>query len=128
MVFSFGSYNQGNSKKMIYVLVLFWDALTKEKHPFSTQMAGRAGRRGLDSVGTVIIACFGSQPPDQVILRNMLTGLSTKLQSKFRLTYTMILNLLRVEVITLVAVVLFIFILLHYLLTCEISRICLSKV
>lgn len=61
-------------------------------------MAGRAGRRGLDTVGTVIIACFGSQPPDQVILRNMLTGLSTKLQSKFRLTYTMILNLLRVEV------------------------------
>lgn len=64
----------------------------------STQMAGRAGRRGLDKVGTVIICCFGSQPPDQVILRNMLTGSSTKLQSQFRLTYTMILNLLRVEV------------------------------
>lgn len=60
-------------------------------------MAGRAGRRGLDKVGTVIICCFGSQPPDQVILRNMLTGSSTKLQSQFRLTYTMILNLLRVE-------------------------------
>ena len=61
-------------------------------------MAGRAGRRGLDKVGTVIICCFGSTPPDQVILRNMLTGSSTKLQSQFRLTFTMILNLLRVEV------------------------------
>mmetsp|Transcript_6609 Transcript_6609/g.14301 ORF Transcript_6609/g.14301 Transcript_6609/m.14301 type:complete len:1541 (-) Transcript_6609:94-4716(-) len=62
-----------------------------------TQMAGRAGRRGLDKVGTVIICCFGDQPPPQVVLKNMLTGSSTKLQSQFRLTYTMILNLLRVE-------------------------------
>lgn len=62
-----------------------------------TQMAGRAGRRGLDMVGTVIICCFGEEPPPQIILRNMLTGTSTKLQSQFRLTYNMILNLLRVE-------------------------------
>jgi antiviral helicase SKI2 len=62
-----------------------------------TQMAGRAGRRGLDKVGTVIICCFGETPPPVPILRNMLTGSSTKLQSQFRLTYNMILNLLRVE-------------------------------
>mmetsp|Transcript_11994 Transcript_11994/g.26099 ORF Transcript_11994/g.26099 Transcript_11994/m.26099 type:complete len:1429 (-) Transcript_11994:47-4333(-) len=62
-----------------------------------TQMAGRAGRRGLDKVGTVILCCFGDQPPPQLVLRNMLTGSSTKLSSQFRLTYTMILNLLRVE-------------------------------
>jgi len=62
-----------------------------------TQMAGRAGRRGLDKVGTVVVCCFGDTPPPQTILRNMLTGSSTKLQSQFRLTYTMILNLLRVE-------------------------------
>lgn len=62
-----------------------------------TQMAGRAGRRGLDKVGTVILCCFGDTPPPQTMLRNMLTGSSTKLQSQFRLTYTMILNLLRVE-------------------------------
>ena len=62
-----------------------------------TQMAGRAGRRGLDKVGTVVLCAFGDTPPPQTMLRNMLTGSSTKLQSQFRLTYTMILNLLRVE-------------------------------
>ncbi len=62
-----------------------------------TQMAGRAGRRGLDKVGTVVLCCFGDTPPPQTILKNMLTGSSTKLQSQFRLTFTMILNLLRVE-------------------------------
>ena len=63
-----------------------------------TQMAGRAGRRGLDKVGTVITTCcFGDEPPPQPILRHMLTGSSTMLRSQFRLTYNMILNLLRVE-------------------------------
>lgn len=62
-----------------------------------TQMAGRAGRRGLDKVGTVIMCCFGDTPPPLPILRNMLTGSSTMLRSQFRLTYNMILNLLRVE-------------------------------
>jgi len=65
-----------------------------------TQMAGRAGRRGLDKVGTVIMCCFGEEPPPQFILRNMLTGSSTRLSSQFRLTYNMILNLLRVEDLT----------------------------
>jgi len=61
-----------------------------------TQMAGRAGRRGLDSVGTVIIACW-EEPPSEVEIKRMLTGSATKLESQFRLTYNMILNLLRVE-------------------------------
>lgn len=59
-------------------------------------MAGRAGRRGLDPVGTVIIACWDTVP-EETELKTLLTGSATQLLSKFRLTYTMILNLLRVE-------------------------------
>ncbi|KAK9326051.1 NUC185 domain-containing protein [Lipomyces orientalis] len=62
-----------------------------------TQMAGRAGRRGLDTTGTVIIAFAGDQPPEVSMLNKMILGPPTKLQSQFRLTYNMILNLLRVE-------------------------------
>lgn len=59
-------------------------------------MAGRAGRRGLDPVGTVLVACW-DDVPDEGELRRLLTGRATKLESQFRLTYSMILNLLRVE-------------------------------
>lgn len=63
-----------------------------------TQMAGRAGRRGLDPVGNVIIVTPGAEEaPPAATLRNMILGDPTKLRSQFRLTYNMILNLLRVE-------------------------------
>ncbi|KAF9163660.1 hypothetical protein DFQ26_002281 [Actinomortierella ambigua] len=62
-----------------------------------TQMSGRAGRRGLDATGLVIIACAGDEPPGEIVLKEMLLGKPTKLKSQFRLTYNMILNLLRVE-------------------------------
>ena len=63
-----------------------------------TQMAGRAGRRGLDTVGTVVIVAAGrTDAPPASELRAMILGQPMKLRSQFRLHYNMILNLMRVE-------------------------------
>ncbi|EGG13921.1 DEAD/DEAH box helicase [Cavenderia fasciculata] len=61
-----------------------------------TQMSGRAGRRGLDKVGTVIITAWKDMP-DSSSYSSMILGQPSKLNSQFRLTYNMILNLLRVQ-------------------------------
>ena len=60
------------------------------------QASGRAGRRGMDAVGTVIIACW-HEIPDISLLKKLVVGKAERLQSQFRLTYNQILNLLRVE-------------------------------
>lgn len=59
-------------------------------------MSGRAGRRGLDKIGTVVVLCR-DEIPDEKDLEHVIVGSATKLKSQFRLTYIMILHLLRVE-------------------------------
>lgn len=61
-----------------------------------TQMAGRAGRRGIDKIGTVILMCR-DELPEERDLKHVIVGSATRLESQFRLTYIMILHLLRVE-------------------------------
>ncbi|XP_055896693.1 SKI2 subunit of superkiller complex protein-like isoform X1 [Biomphalaria glabrata] len=60
------------------------------------QMSGRAGRRGLDSVGSIIILCK-ADAPNKGDLHRMVLGKPTSLESRFRLSYSMILHLLKVE-------------------------------
>ncbi|KAF8821070.1 DEAD/DEAH box helicase domain-containing protein [Cardiosporidium cionae] len=59
-----------------------------------TQMAGRAGRRGLDVFGNVYIFC-SNVPPDQKDLTLMMISRSTPLLSQFRVTFVMILQLIK---------------------------------
>nr|XP_043623499.1 DExH-box ATP-dependent RNA helicase DExH11 [Erigeron canadensis] len=61
-----------------------------------TQMAGRAGRRGLDEIGSVLVMCR-DEIPEESDLKKVITGSATRLESQFRLTYIMIMHLLRVE-------------------------------
>lgn len=59
------------------------------------QMSGRAGRRGLDERGIVILMLDEKITSD--VGKNLLQGQPDSLNSAFHLTYNMVLNLIRVE-------------------------------
>ncbi|OAD60373.1 Helicase SKI2W [Eufriesea mexicana] len=60
------------------------------------QMSGRAGRRGHEKVGVVLILCPISVPHHDK-LKSMMCGRVRNLESKFKVTYSMVLNLRRLN-------------------------------
>jgi hypothetical protein len=57
-------------------------------------MAGRAGRRGIDTVGHVIHLTNLFRNTDQVAMKTMMKGKPQTLTSKFKISYNLILNLI----------------------------------
>ncbi|KAN0085257.1 rRNA-processing arch domain containing protein [Elaphomyces granulatus] len=85
------------AKTVVFTSVRKFDGITQRWVTPSefVQMSGRAGRRGLDERGIVIMMV--GEEMDPAIAKEIVRGEQDRLNSAFHLGYNMILNLMRVE-------------------------------
>lgn len=85
------------AKTVVFTSVRKFDGVTQRWVTPSefVQMSGRAGRRGLDERGIVIMMIDEKMEP--AVAKDIVRGEQDKLNSAFHLGYNMILNLIRVE-------------------------------
>ncbi|KAK4166231.1 rRNA-processing arch domain-containing protein [Cladorrhinum sp. PSN259] len=88
------------ARTVVFTQVTKWDGVSRRPLTSSEyiQMAGRAGRRGLDDRGIVIMMVDDTLEPETA--RAVVVGQQDRLNSAFHLGYNMILNLLRIEAIS----------------------------
>ncbi|KAK7920212.1 hypothetical protein PG985_008234 [Apiospora marii] len=88
------------AKTVVFTQVTKWDGV--QRRPLTSseyiQMSGRAGRRGLDERGIVIMMVDDKLEPETA--KEIVAGSQDRLNSAFHLGYNMVLNLLRIEAIS----------------------------
>jgi superfamily II RNA helicase len=84
-------------KTAVFTSLTKFDGRT-ERHLYAheyTQMAGRAGRRGIDTVGHVVHCNNLFTPPPLADYKSILSGIPQKLVSKYHVNYGLLLNLFK---------------------------------